>query len=133
MRKSDRNPDNSRCYLTLCAVFYLIVAGAIPAANADSDTSLRNSKIQLAQRSEHSTSDARSSHQHSQSQSFRKRPTRPFIHYTPKGWVRADAPRRGTMAICKILGRSFRCLKKEKERFGDQLKLIEEEIRALEQ
>lgn len=53
-----------------------------------------------------------------------------FIRYTTRGWVKADPPQQKTLAKCSILGRSYLCLEEEKQRFGEQLKTVEAEIKA---
>ena len=54
-----------------------------------------------------------------------------FIKYVRQGWVRADLPRTQIpLDTCIIMGREFLCLEEDKQRFGEQLQLVAEQIEA---
>ena len=56
--------------------------------------------------------------------------SKPFIHYTQDGWVRAKAPAAtARLSICRVYHREFSCLTEEKNRFVIMLRTVEEEIR----
>ena len=60
-----------------------------------------------------------------------KRRTPQFIKYVRQGWVRADLPRTQIpLDTCIIMGREFLCLEEDKQRFGEQLQLVAEQIEA---
>lgn len=54
----------------------------------------------------------------------------PFIYFSENGWVRGDPPNGKELSLCTVLTQKFSCLLSDRKHYADQLKLIEEELRA---
>jgi hypothetical protein len=53
----------------------------------------------------------------------------PFIMHTTDGWVRANPPSGAQLDVCRVLQRRFSCLQKDKRKYRENLKTLEEELK----
>lgn len=57
----------------------------------------------------------------------------PHIKYSKGSWQRADAPINEVLSACTILGKKFSCTSSDKQRYEQQLKELEDEVKLMDE